>query len=258
MKKHSNSKIYFCPVQNCDSTFYRLDKLRLHIWRVHEDDELASCPLGPCRAVHSLLLLRVHVLSHSTNENNCREWALIEKRTCPVGSCRKTIEFARFHEHIWSHSSSEREENKDAVEAAGYDWTCGNVICPICKTRLASHSDFSEHLTTSHLVVDASHFRAFRASCQTFNFISMQLPWKPWELHSQKDENFACTYCHEDELGFTNSAYGIAHHLNLLADEKSIKPHRQAILRLWPEFRSHSVFEDVRPGVSRASHWYIW
>ncbi|KAF2112868.1 hypothetical protein BDV96DRAFT_145468 [Lophiotrema nucula] len=247
MKKHTNASDYKCVVTHCDRTFYRGDKFDLHILVDHDPDEKAACPVSGCSSEPlELALLMVHAQQHRLDDNivNIRLYYMGYRETihCPINGCKKLPKSYSFQEHFKSHSTSELRESHDALSNAGYDFSTLEVICPICQESCVDMFAFETHLVV-HLVTDDEHYRSILGQADKGpSEFSYARPWVAALWWKYKDSE--CQFCGE-KIYLDNDGY-TEHHFSLLKDPDDILPYRLAILRLWPYFGGHPVFDDIR------------
>ncbi|KAK5754012.1 hypothetical protein LTS12_015866 [Elasticomyces elasticus] len=136
----------------------------------------------------------------------------------------------------------------------------------------ADHKMFSSHVTNAHLLRDSYHYEAWKVSVveklsdnglELRNSAPVELDtlvWKAWQfvllgLDALKLE-FCCPIC--EAVEFIDRDRPMRHHLDLLANDDSIRPHRWSILALYPDFVSHPVFDDDFPhSVDRTQEFHL-
>lgn len=146
-----------------------------------------------------------------------------------------------------------------------------DVCCPICSILSPNLEQFRHHLLASHVFYDSvygpGHFHAWKDSLKRIvegtddsSSIEALQPWtRLGKLGLFPELIMQCPSCfffvddgHNDtDAAAMNTIHG--HHLALLRSEDAtaveIYPHRMQILRLFPEFISHPVFEDLETTV---------
>jgi len=245
--KHTERTKYPCPIQLCAESFYRTDKLRLHLRRSHKDDDQASCPVSEC-GTHGLpwILLRVHMRNHRSYKMVKEEIISIgnfntDERGCPVQSCQqKHVTAQSMSQHLQSHDFQERTENKRSILEAGYDPLSAKIICPVCQTQWVTHEDFKNHAESVHIVTDLAHLREFRNSYKW----SGDVFWRYEE----------CPFTEAWLRKCCDSLTDPKHYLNFLHDPEDLRPYRITLLKLLPELGVHPVFDDIVPKEDR-SFW---
>jgi hypothetical protein len=251
MTKHTEKQRFPCPVQYCDSTFYRTDKISLHLKQAHTTDEDSICPLPGCGAgPYPLRLLVVHAyVKHDAKSNDPALWGIfwLKNRTrCPMPSCKQWKYVHDIQKHIRSHNSGERLENESVIRKAGFD-VRANIICPICETSSSTITDFTNHMYP-HLVTDIAHLQACGLAYRYLPRANADvLTWESWTFWPPVPpvSHFLCTFC-GDKMQKGNSNV-IDHHLDLLQDPATIRPFRLQLLELLGHaFSSHPVFDDLK------------
>jgi hypothetical protein len=250
MTKHTEKQRSPCPVQSCDSTFYRTDKISLHLKQAHTTDEDSICPLPGCGAgPYPLRLLVAHAyVNHNAKRNDpaLRGNFWLENRTrCPMPSCKQWKYVHVIQNHIRSHNSDERFENELVIRKAGFD-VRANIICPICEATNSTMDDFKNHMDL-HCVTDIAHFQAYQITYKNLTKRSYHSPtWDSWNGWLWDDVcRIACTFCGDKMQRGESNVFD--HHLDLLQDPATIRPFRLQLLELLGhEFSSHPVFDDLK------------
>jgi hypothetical protein len=248
MKKHAEKKIQ-CPVQDCECSLYRMDKLRYHLKQSHTTDETCLCPVLACKAgPYPWGLLGVHLSEDSERHKRSGLQAfymgLGGERCCPVNACEQWVPIHRVQEHIRSHNVRERRESEDDIRKAGFDVN-GHIVCPICGKVETLIREFERHLEDHHLVTDAAHLRRLQAQIQSELADESRLPaWEAWPTNFLQTRQNTCGSCYQPVEYHSNN---VIHHLGLLKDPVQLRPFRQQILELLgPIFSTHPVFDDIR------------
>lgn len=133
--------------------------------------------------------------------------------------------------------------NAQALLDAGFEPISAWVICPICQQKLPSTEDFAHHPEHNHIYTGGDHLRRLQGS-----FTAHDLPYtgfNTWKRESLPDSQYirqiqldCCTELRSERL---------THHIKLLRTTECLHMHRLAILKLWPEFGYHPVFDDLKP-----------
>lgn len=142
-----------------------------------------------------------------------------------------------------------------------------DVCCPICNVLSPGLEQFRHHLLASHILYDPvyglGHFHAWKnlleQIVQGTDDHSRVTALQPWTRLDKLDLSpeliMQCPSCfffvddgHNDLItADMNTIHG--HHLALLRSRDvaaaELYPHRMQILRLFPEFVSHPVFDDL-------------
>lgn len=258
MKKHSREQTFDCPAVNCRyrgaKGFYRADKLKDHVNAAHDDETLFTCPVIGClSALNSLPrgLLSIHIRNHINGA--CKPyWSYFaalelksEIRACPVGKCQAKLEIYKLGGHIHQHSEEDRVTHQATITSAGFNAINGHSICPVCEFQSSSLQDLHDHIDAVHLVLDPEHFSEWKMTISK-SISGPLLPWKGCDI-VRAPNNPICPVCNNT----TPPGLHATHHLDLLRDSKELHRYREQILKLYPEFGSHPVFDDVMPTVHR-------
>jgi hypothetical protein len=282
--KHGHYKPYHCGAINCFNktlpwTFSRSDKLADHIRAKHHREVLfADCPADSCNiGPRTLEALAVHIrIAHPALQDEARailSVALGKKRKCPWWQCAKHIPSDALMTHLESHDPDEIRAAQSSlyleglaltngvVEVTGQgQWPTIEVVCPVCQTSSPNFEHFARHLWMSHLFLDPAngidHFFQWKAALkhqvrQTRRAdVTGMLPWTVLmtKEHHKETKQFGCPRC-----AFVANAYSdrlvFDHHLTMLRPQEEVIaelfPVRFQILRLYPEFASHPVFNDL-------------
>ncbi|GME28880.1 hypothetical protein GTA08_BOTSDO04188 [Neofusicoccum parvum] len=277
MRKHEEAQAYDCPVIGCiykgANAPYRPDKLKSHL-RAHPDDSLSLCPIPGCSAQPlSLYLMSVHLQCHTHVDLKMASNALIvkdyrEERSvsvakCPIGltkACAKWMKMDRIPAHILSHTVQERVQRRGEAFEAGYDSMTGQLACPMCHATMTDPDGFAQHVHMSHLN-DQSGRDHINVCLIKINETRKDNPllneWiGKWnvsetELQSVSRWNDCCPACFGIHL-FQNGCYS-NHHLEIQkADISEVLQKRQQVLKHYPSFVNHPIFNDIR-NTSRAN-----
>lgn len=253
---HNRDTIFAaCPIDGCNLGHCTLETLGVHIARAHKD----------CEAGRAIL-----------NASSCKV------RKCPLWRCGKHVKTRDLQGHVAGHPKHDvlaatLELNHEglvvkhaAVSSQQDSAHLGlviNVPCPICNTTSDDMDHFVTHFWANHLFLagsgGADHFKAWKSVLIRHTPNSDLLPWanlRYWVLSRRGLETIACPSClltfgdsGRSRYRMTNSQRAamdaiFTHHLSLLRPEAEVIaevfPHRVQILRLYPEFVSHSVFAD--------------
>lgn len=264
---HLRTETFNCPAVNCkyrgSKAFYRSDKLKSHMGAAHDEDTMFACPMAGCLSARTPLprnLMAVHVCNNDHDHDHSRYeqyrayatafeyWAKI--RACPVGNCRKKVLLASLQEHILQHPEDERRAFRNQIALEGFDSLNGYVICPApnCQASLPNLPAFYDHFT-DHVVSDPNHFRAWKkdVSWSVYEECERMVPWRSWR--EWRHYELACPTC-----GAVSKEGKITHQLDLLKDPEELRGCREQVLKLYPVFGSHPVFDDVMPVVGRSAY----
>lgn len=235
MKKHRNVAEK-CPIVHCDRSFDRYDKLLHHLRTGHDDTCEFICPGKGCSKAIPFLLVRHHSSYRS------RHGSVVVKagykvdpdlRSCPIATCKhnkKLLSYSSLQGHLTKHSLEERIQNAEAMLAAGYHPESLALVCPVCKVQSQSYDDFAHHVEDEHIFSDKNYAQKMRDQRRTHIYFGMRDSWNPFV---QKD---VMEWCRLDgDL-----------HATQVRPHTEYAHHRLAILRLWPDFEDHPVFDEYR------------
>lgn len=267
------------------SKFARGDKLTAHIRAAHHQqlDNKTQCPIGGCLKVlleFDLLgihIRRAHKLTEDHETHNDFERAIINAASsaylrCPVQRCYEMMKIASVADHMLRHSQHDLEivagdallpghrflrgTSSNAMQAAlTGSWPLApsppivtvQVTCPICSIACDDHASFALHLCETHLIKggEKEHFRLWRdgVASNIRQHSKVLQPWTSWVVKNIRAE-IICTAC--GSLG-SSGRHGskLNHHISMQVDPEDIRPYRREILKLYPDFASHPVFDDL-------------
>ncbi|KAK4976708.1 hypothetical protein LTR42_002753 [Elasticomyces elasticus] len=160
----------------------------------------------------------------------------------------------------------------DLPNSSGRPWEASDTPGDYYQESTTNHRSFSSHITDAHLLLDAYHYQAWKlyvvekltdTGLELRNSATAKLDtliWKAWQfvllgLDALKLE-FCCPIC--EAVEYIDRDRPMRHHLNLLADDDSIRPYRWSILALYPDFVSHPIFNDELPrSVDRIQEFHL-
>ncbi|KAH7391733.1 hypothetical protein BKA66DRAFT_458355 [Pyrenochaeta sp. MPI-SDFR-AT-0127] len=214
--KHGTHGKLACPAQDCKRhgirSFVRPDKLRDHILAGHDDDTICLCP--DCGKSFTRDLFSVHHYQISVDPF----FHLSDYRTCPLPRCsykvheRHGIDTLQLH-ILNNHDLKGRARFSDVLLGRGYDFQSLEIICPMCgpNCRFPNHADLYHHFDQFHQHLPICR-RHRNTSCPA-DCSRRYVYFRPGTSKSDSDD---------------------------------IRQHRLTILSLWPEFRHHFVFDDIK------------
>lgn len=241
-----NSTREKCPVELCERTFYRYDKLLHHFATAHHDNEEAICPVLPCGMRVPLMVLAQHVehahLSKERGKNIVCEASRRSGniRSCPIPSCKKNkkrLEVDTMQEHLRQHLASDRFSNCEAILAAGYDPDTMDIVCPVCNTQLQTPVEFQEHFEWKHIFSQTVRARELRLLVLRMGRYYSQYLWRREFL---------------DDWTAKRLEAAPDFHYSILQPYSDYAHYRMAILRLWPEFARHPLFDEYRNNIKNS------
>jgi len=270
-----------CLKGSTPPAFARPDKLTSHIRnsRGRDVEKLLQCPHAGCVAARMPLgVLTIHIVNHRRihlfgQDQVPYEYAraLVNAastayKTCPLWRCGKTIKLALLAAHLLTHPTEELNDGIQVLQDAKYSLkradcthTAGDesssclcsisgilIHCPVCNITLGCQANLETHIDIEHLIAPEhrQHFQALLviASKQDVWLKSKKLkPWNAWALRKIRISN--CPWCLEAVV--TSCSYEAKHHLTMQANLETIKPFRREILKLYPAFASHPVWNDL-------------
>ena len=265
MRKHERKEMYPCPAIDCDRkgsrSFYRVDKLAHHLRTRHGDNDSYLCPLAGCLTNPvSFDGIKLHARSHFRENNSVVETLRripARQRQCMLKNCLKRLDISEMQSHLLGHTMNERLQDAAVIRQMGYDTETVKVICPLCKLLLHNHGEFAAHLQSVHLTTDSPHLVEFRKSLDNVVYdCERNVIWCPWWVRYGCEDTVKFMVC--PTCGQPASTQGpverINHHLQLLTDQDEVHPYRLDILRLYPDFGTHPVFDDVKAVVFKKAY----
>ena len=276
--KHGGARAYTCGAQGCFKsgttrrTFSRLDKLTDHIRTVHAHDTLFSgCPVDNCSlGPQTLDILGVHVRrAHPRCEAEARSILNSTdtcRRRCPLSGCNnKLYMLDAFHAHLETHDVADL---RAASSNASFDGLVFDILtspgihdavaprvrirvaCPACSDVCPSFENLKTHLWERHLFLDplhgVEHFLGWQSHLTQFGVATLH-PWTNPSLSFGKEHRAQCPTCDYFITSYQTVPPG-AQHPDLIKPSKQInselKHVRMQILRLYPEFLGHPIFDD--------------
>lgn len=261
---HAPKKSFDCPVDSCNRrgrhTFYRDDKRKAHLKSRHTDDDYATCPVSGCPAGPLQLdLLRLHLSFHGRffNSDTVKLLKTYAEggQKCPMQKCRQkrwlsSDQLAGKKGHLVSHNEADRISQASTLREKGFGIQ-GEVICPMCGTPSSDTADFCTHMENEHILTEHGKGHAaevrFAGSDLFYKHVFTRLVWNMGLDHRDflYGKSYSCPHCSFQQ------GYGVRGdlrkaHLGLLRPSEELYPYRRQILRLWPGFGSHPVFDDLR------------
>jgi hypothetical protein len=262
---HRSDTIYSCPMEGCSFGPCHLDHLVIHAHWTHtivpsEVHERARFQRG-CRGLSSFM--------------NAATWQYFR---CPVWDCRKFVSggHRKVSAHLLAHLPIELENVRDELAFDGYEIynshglvalssalraSSVQIKCPACEVRCESDADFRHHIEATHMLARfrgaLEHFETWRKDIESWT-VKQRLKkasQRPCWLESVPDSVFyqvsrsretsrKCSYSTcpfqvwkggEDHPSFLRTAGEIA---------TDLWPHRMEILRHYPRFITHPLFQE--------------
>lgn len=212
-KSHKCERHFRCAALECNYSFTREDKLRDHIRAGHDDETLFACLEQDCQALLTRDLLIVHKGTRLSRGSD----TMSTVRQCPLPKCSFRVRFGRFarvfpaldalQQHLLDcHDVKGRKRLAPLLEERGYHYESANVVCSVCP----EFSDFETH----------EDFRVH------FLLNHCLHPNMPTEGQLRAGERFWWGLCET-------------------AGIDKLREHRRTVLSLFPDFRSHPVWEDI-------------
>ncbi|PVH95348.1 hypothetical protein DM02DRAFT_731933 [Periconia macrospinosa] len=236
-KKIHDRKLFPCPAVECgrigDRAFPREDKLRDHIVAGHDAEDRFLCLIPRCACGLSFTkdIMGVHHDGLSSPFSTLRY-----HRSCPFEKCperftlNRLSHFPRYHlveskySRIRTHISQEhtlesRTKFATLIHAHGYHHSTLEVLCPVCPNQSVFQNvlDFYYHFLEIHCHVGDA--RVIADALQIY-------------------QQYSREWFREHNL------YKLLRQCTDFSDE--IHQNRRTILRLWPEFIEHPVWDDIK------------
>ncbi|QDS77350.1 hypothetical protein FKW77_005350 [Venturia effusa] len=236
-------------------SFHRHDKLREHVRRGHGHDTQYQCPVKDCHW-RSLPLSLFILHLQSCHEPDLRDgvtgvWGpLLKVNSCPLKPCRKPLKHTtNLIIHVRKmHSERDRLAQSSAMAAASLDPISGEVICPICAKRFGKWFGAFEHVLLNHLV-ERDHFQSWTSLLNKAQnnrgqpgFTITYFLENRW-LYCK--ETITCLDCPKRIESGTDYPVLGAHEAMYITTPELIS-NREAVLRLFPAFQWHPVFNDLK------------
>ncbi|KAF1999933.1 hypothetical protein P154DRAFT_563753 [Amniculicola lignicola CBS 123094] len=244
-----------CPMLDCDKSYPRRDKFRLHLMKNHSIDDLGVCPNEGCDnpGPYPLDLLRVHEEIHLISGiprlyqpayllTNFKKF----NHSCLIGSCKKMVKHDKLQAHLLSHNVNQRREHRDAIEKWGYEAVTMRLICPVCGEHSSDRAQFARHIKESHLpqpkdVVTSSH-------------VCIGYFMDRYREGKYRQDNLLGIF----EYTGDPESFGFSQEEDRMLGE--LYPWRRELLRLLPDICFHIMFQDVWPkkawiGSNRLNRW---
>jgi hypothetical protein len=278
--RHGADQTFFCGALGCFKrgttcwTFPRLDKLTDHLRATHAHAApFSGCPAKDCDVGPLPLdVLGAHVQRAHPNcvaeARSILNATTARRRKCPLSGCNNRLfSLHTFIVHLQGHGAEDiyAARSNWCFESLAFNFSfvsgmCNvavtgviiGIACPACSTTSSTFEQFQLHLWSSHLFVDSSqgagHFLAWRdALTQVRGTFSGIVPWENSMLHHR--HTIQCPQCMHSasDSSFPSSGLGTQHPgLMKPLDQIVLElgPVRMQILRLYPEFLTHPIFDD--------------
>lgn len=281
-QKHGGNRLYTCGALGCFKlgstrwTFPRLDKLTDHIRVAHNySTTFSGCPVDSCNLVLLPLdVLGVHLRrAHSGYKAEARaimNATNLDVRRCPLSGCNnKLFGLEQYLLHLGSQHGA--EELRAASSSACFESIVFgfvnmpgttspissalnvSITCLACQTITPTVQQFKMHLWANHLFLNPSqnigHFLAWKDVLKKHHIQDVE-PWSERVAHLY--DSIKCPKCiHSISTVYYTVHYreeAQAQHPGLLRPTEQIiselMPFRMQILRLYPDFLTHPIFDD--------------
>lgn len=241
-KKHGKDKqIHTCPAVGCsrsgDRAFSRGDKLREHVLAGHNADALFECDVRDCTCGMTMPkdMMAIH---HLTRQSDSSLHILVNYRCCPFERCNKRYnlygrnglistggaaqsDFGHLQAHLFNdHTLESRSRLADVIGEHGYHHLTMKILCPVCAGRhlFQRYVDFYRHFLEEHCDIQS-----------TTDFSKVL-----WMYQG-----------HMSYRSGVISIFKLFRECRHIPDQ--VRQHRLTIVRLWPHFIAHPVWDDIRP-----------
>jgi hypothetical protein len=264
-ESHNPDTIFFCPFKTCGFGPSKLDDVAIHLHWTHTEAPLE-------------VDTRVMYCNYNASVDaviNAASWKYFR---CPVWDCRKFVSggHKKVSAHLLAHLPVELENVRDELAFDGYDIhnshglvalssalraSSVQIKCPACEVRCESDADFRYHIEATHMLARfpgaLEHFETWRKDIESWTVKQSlkQASQRPCWLESVPDSVFyqvsrsretsrKCSYSTcpfqvwkggEDHPSFLRTAGEIA---------TDLWPHRMEILRHYPRFITHPLFQE--------------
>jgi hypothetical protein len=268
-ESHNPDTIFSCPVKTCTFDPSKLDDVAIHAHWMH-----TNYPTEPYRNINFQSGCK-EVVSFM----NAATWRYFR---CPVWDCRKFVSggHEKVSAHLLAHFQIQLEGVQDELANDGYEIqflsdviglstdhpnkSSVQIKCPACGVLSEDDTKFRHHLETSHMLAKSpgmrEHFETWRkdimSGCREdlISELSRCPCWLTRERYSIGfdrldilDKGQKCSYS-------TCSFYGCRHnsHPSFVRPTEEIAKdlwlHRVEILRHYPQFITHPMFEEGHHG----------
>jgi hypothetical protein len=238
----------------CERSFTGLDLLGVHIHRAHLQSGT-----------------RRHGVGQDDKHDNLRAmWNAASPcyRRCPLWRCASIVHLSDLIDHLSHRATWELQDSAAELRLEGYtviNDTCKceaqaclcpttriGINCPMCADILQTHESLRDHIDGEHLVVEheKAHFQVWRQHAIGSSDFSQStgsrhwLHWREWERLKSK----MTIWCPRTSCGYftmRNTSSKIDHQKSMLVAPAAIRPFHQAILKLYPDFITHPVWDDL-------------
>lgn len=259
-----------CPHECCVKQALSSDFLAIHIRQAHEEKNQDFLRIWTEKdyvarygeaAWQQQLQTRNHLKAIINGGNT-------KYRKCPLWSCKEKLDLATLMPHLLDHAGAHLDAMEAELSSEGYliarngTTVIGvSIACPVllCGALSSDHAAFAEHLTDHHLLTQGAHAIDHYHQWQEHVRANVSplgpkwreyTAWQAWPCCSWKPNTLkTCPNCGEEVEAFRHGCPN-KHHLGLLRDEQEVTtelyPVRGQILRLYPAFASHPVFDDLK------------
>ncbi|KAL1632379.1 hypothetical protein SLS56_003621 [Neofusicoccum ribis] len=276
MKKHAPPVAYPRPVIGCAyqgaRSFYRSDKLKVHLRMSHTEEALCKCPVQGFPSVQLPLdLIYYHAdFHHQGDHKTIPVLSQYQKNgskrvaRCPIGNsnaCGKWIATTQMPSHLLSHSEEDRLKFRTDTLQAGYDSITGQLTCSICLQPFSDPEEFARHIHLRHLLEPGSE--GAEHVSKLYNILVKHLDRNRrltrtdlWNFPSDvlRNEHLDCLFCGlvinesypQSWLHYAHTDH-IRDHMKIHKEDiTEVIQHRRQILKHYPDFSKHPIFDDLR------------
>lgn len=158
------------------------------------------------------------------------------------------------------HNNQERSAQHAALGQAGWDSETCEILCPICSKKVPDESAFVQPIIDAHAAINKHHYflwldhfnstirrksRRFLVTRCVFGLPYNFCPFPDFgKVHISCP---ACTFILQDAGSYGSGLdRSILQHKSLFVNSPELIEHREVILKLFPDFGVHSVFDDIR------------
>jgi hypothetical protein len=272
-ESHAPDTIFSCPVKTCTFEPSKLDEVAIHAHWMHIK---RPSEVGTRQSLHRCHDASIDAVINAASWNyfrcpiwNCRKFI--------------SGGFHKVSAHLLVHLPIELEKAQDQLASNGYEIHLDSddpgmsigfphvssvqIRCPVCKTQCQNDQNFKHHLEADHMIAGSpdmlEHFETWRkdVTSWTVQAVAKHVSHRPCWLHRVPGYRYGvggvarrvvrhrskfrtCSYstCSfnwkqggEDHPSFLRPAEDIA---------TTIWPHRIRILRHYPQFLTHPMFQQ--------------
>jgi hypothetical protein len=258
---HGPDTIFSCPISDCTFAPDVLDVVAVHVHWAHSDH-----PAEPSGVTcFDLASERARGLI------NAASWMYFR---CPVWNCGQVLHsgYQRVSAHLRGHSAFELDQVQDKLTQDGYETVSSltaagaddaahditlHIRCPACEIMCENDTEFRRHIEAAHMLAQSpetmEHFEQWRKDVTPWitkvnaKRVARRLCWLSMAIEHSSHYGSHPRRCSYPSCSFQISSPGDEHPDFLRPAEDigtELFPYRMKILRHWPDFLTHSMFQQ--------------